>query len=106
MGGSRKEECAAQKEDREEVGRRGDDHEVPKRSRKMGPLIVESSFPLHPCLGSVLGIAGMGTRGKIGAVVVSSGPTARFPLSFLLASCPVESEDDREEPKKKEGVWM
>ena len=30
----------------------------------MGPLIVESSFPLHPCLGSVLGIAGMGTRGK------------------------------------------
>ena len=69
-------------------------------------MSLSSSFPLHPCLGSVLGIAGMGTRGKIGAVVVSSGPTARFPLSFLLASCPVESEDDREEPKKKEGVWM
>ena len=29
----------------------------------MGPLIVESSFPLHPCLGSVLGIAGMGAGG-------------------------------------------
>ena len=73
-------------------------------------MSLSSSFPLHPCLGSVLGIAGMGTRGKIGAVVVSSGPTARSTVTsgrpFLLASCPVESEDDRDEPKKQEGVWM
>ena len=72
-----------------------------------GPLLMipSSSFALEgeetrkrPAVG-----AGCNLHSAARVKVERQGKSGR---PFLLASCPVESEDDREEPKKKEGVWM